>query len=258
MKGSILDKRGLEQGTILSDRIYKLYNNSQLEDAQNSDLGVMIYDTAVAAIGQADDCALITNSPVNLCGLLYLNSLYCKRQHVQLVPEKTKLLVWSPQSQKLKTNLQQLGCPISVDGHAISYASFGKHVGIRRSVEGGNMPHIIDRISAHSRATASILHTGAAVHHSANPSASIQLEQLYDCPVLFSGVASLVLSKKEIKVLSKHHKRTLCRLKKLPSNTPDCVVHFLAGSLPAVGILHLWILSLLCMIARSSSSSILQ
>ena len=86
--GPILDKRGLEQGAILSDRIYKLCNNSQLEDAQNSGLGVMIYDTAVAAIGQADDCALITNSPVNLCGLLYLNSLYCKRQHVQLVPEK--------------------------------------------------------------------------------------------------------------------------------------------------------------------------
>ena len=120
------------------------------------------------------------------------------------------------------------------------------------------MPHIIDRISAHNRATASILHTGAALHHCANPSASIQLERLYGCPVLFSGVASLVLNKKEINVLSKHHKRTLCRLQKLPSNTPDCVLLFLAGSLPAAGILHLRILSLLGMIARSSSSSILQ
>ena len=89
LMGPINDKRGLEQGAVNSDRFYKLCNNSQLDEAQHSGLGVMIYDTSVAAIGQADDCVFITNSPIDLCGLIYMNSIYCQRQHVQLVPEKT-------------------------------------------------------------------------------------------------------------------------------------------------------------------------
>ena len=34
------------------------------------------------------------------------------------------------------------------------------------------------------RAMAAVLFTGAAQHHKANPSATIQLEKLYGCPVL--------------------------------------------------------------------------
>ena len=90
--GPINDKRGLEQGAVLSDRLYKLYNNSQLSEAQESGLGVQIGDISVAAIGQADDCALISDCPVKLQCLLYLTSLNCNRQHVELVPEKNKFV----------------------------------------------------------------------------------------------------------------------------------------------------------------------
>ena len=120
------------------------------------------------------------------------------------------------------------------------------------------MPHILDRIAAHSRALASVLHTGAAKRHSANPSAALQLDKIYGSGVLFSGTASLVLNKKEIDALSRHYRHTICRLQKLPLNTPECVVFFLGGSLPATAILHLRILSLFGMICRSNPSSILQ
>ena len=89
--GPISDKRGLEQGAVNSDRLYKLYNNSQLIEAQKSGLGVRVGDSIIAAIGQADDCVLVSDCPVKLQCLMYSTSLHCIRQHVQLVPEKTRL-----------------------------------------------------------------------------------------------------------------------------------------------------------------------
>ena len=177
---------------------------------------------------------------------------------MELVPEKTKLLVWSPSSRSSDTRLLKLSCPIIIDDKIIKYSTSAEHVGIRRAVDGGNMPHILDRIGAHTRALASVLHTGAAKQHSANPSSALQLDRIYGSGVLFSGTASLVLNKKETDALSRHYRHTLCRLQKLPLNTPECVVFFLGGSLPATAILHLRILSLFGMISRSDPNSILQ
>ena len=127
-----------------------------------------------------------------------------------------------------------------------------EHVGIRRAVEGGNMPHILDRMGAYTRALASILHTGVAKQHSANPSAALQLDRIYGSGVLFSGTASLVLNNKETDALSRHYRYTLCRLQKSPLSSPECITFFLGGSLPATAILHLRILSLFGMISRSN------
>lgn len=120
------------------------------------------------------------------------------------------------------------------------------------------MPHIVDRIAAHTRALSSILHAGLAKHHYAKPSAALQLEKIYGSGILFSGVASLVLSEREISAISRHYRHVICRMQKLPLTTPRCVVFFLAGTLPAVAIIHLRMLSLLGMIARSEATSILQ
>ena len=175
-----------------------------------------------------------------------------------LVPSKTKLLVWSPSNQKQATGLLKLSCPISIDKLDISYSESAEHVGIVRSTNSGNMPHILDRLSSHRRAMAAVLFTGAAQHHRANPSATIQLEKLYGCPVLLSGLASLVLNNSELGAVLRHHRITLCRLQKLSKTTPDSVVYFLAGSLPSSALIHLRQLGLLGMLARLGECSVLQ
>ena len=258
LMGPINDTRGLEQGAVNSDRIYKLCNNSQLTDAQASNLGVDLDGVMVASIGQADDVALLSDSPEKLRCLLCLTSLYCSRQHVELVPEKTRLLVWTPKNKHSQTDLLKLSCPIFVGNKKIEYSNSAEHVGVVRSTDGGNLPHIIERMSAHKRAIGSILHSGAARHHNGRPSSSIMLDKLYGSSVLFSGVASLALTEKELSIINKHYKNMICKYQKLPLNTPECVVYFLAGSLPATAIIHLRKLSLLGMIARSSPDSILQ
>ena len=256
--GPICDKRGVEQGAINSDRIYKLGNNCQLIEAQSSGLGLDLGQVHVGGIGLADDVALLTNCPTKLACLLHLTLLYCKRQHAELVPDKTKLLVWFPQNKKSETDLLKLSCPISIDNLQIQYSETAEHVGVLRSVAGGNMPHILDRVSAHRSALFSVLPSGAARHHRGNPSAAFKLERLYACPVLFSGLAALILNTKEEGIINSHHKLTLSRLQKLQSSTPACVIYFLAGSLPATALLHLKQLGLLGMLARLGEESILQ
>ena len=65
----------------------------------------------------------------------------------------------------------------------------------------------------------------------------ILLDKLYGASVLFSGIASLVLTEKELSIVDKHY--MLSRYQKLPLNAPDCVIYFLSGSLPARAILLL-------------------
>ena len=257
LMGPIDDTIGVEQGGVNSDKIYKLCNNVQLTVAQNSALGVSLGgDTVISSIGQADDTALVSNCLLKLAGLLRLTVEYCKKYHVELVPEKTKLLAFSPSGHRSTLHLEQILHPISLNNHQLTFSSHAEHVGVVRDID-GNMPHVMARISAHTRAMMSVLPSGMALRHSGNPAASLRVERLYGCPVLLSGLSSLILSKSELSVIHQHYKVSLQRLLKLHQSSPECVVMFLAGSLPATALVHLHMLGLLGMIARLGPKNIL-
>ena len=256
MMGPINDKLGVEQGGVISDRIYKLSNNAQLSSAQNSGLGVDLGSSVVSSIGFVDDTGHLSDSLPKLAGLLHLTQEYCRKYHVELVPDKTKLLVFAPNKQSLDLYLHKLQNPIIMGGKALEFASSAEHVGILRSPD-GNMPNVIARISAHTRAIMSVLPTGVARSHRGNPAASLRLEKLYGSPVLLSGLPALVLSDAELAAVHHHHKLTHQRLQRLLPGTPECVVFFLAGSLPATAILHLRMFGLLGMIGRLGPDHIL-
>ena len=143
--------------------------------------------------------------------------------------------------------------PITIGDSTIEFVDVAEHVGIVRSVD-GNLPHILNRISAHRKALHAVLPAGLARAHRGNPIAALRVEKLYGVPVLLSGTASLVLKKSEVSILTQHYKNTLQNLLKLHDRTPDSVVYFLAGSLPAVAMLHLKQLSLFSMITRLSQN----
>ena len=77
---------------------------------------------------------------------------------------------------------------------------------------------------------------------------------MYGVPVLLSGTASLVLKQSELNMLDSHFKKKLESLQKLHQRTPDPVVYFLAGSLPARALLHLRQLSIFSTITRLPSN----
>ena len=224
--------------------------------AQACCLGWKIGNIQVSSIGLADDTCLLSDCVFKLQNLLQLTVEYCKKYHVELVPDKTKLLCFSPKGKEVCSFYWKLVSPISLDHSKITFTSEADHVGITRSVN-GNLPHILARMSAHNRAVMAVLPAGLARGHRGNPAASLRVELLYGAPVLLSGVAALVLNKTETKALHHHYKLFLERLQRLHKCSPEPVVCFLGGSLPLTALLHLQQLTLLGMISRLGPSNIL-
>ena len=250
MMGPIIDTRGLEQGGVFSSDAYKIYNNEQAMSAQSSLLGVSINKTCISCITMADDAVLLSNGIIDLNNLLYLTERYCEKYDVQLVPDKIRLVAFAKDETWIEYDKNI--SPITISGNKISFSDEAEHLGVIRSATADNTSNIMNRISAHRSKLFSILPAGLANHHHSNPAAVLKVERLYASPVLLSGLASLVLSKSELDTLQKYHKNCIRLLMKLPERTSDCVVYFLAGSLPLTALLHLRQLSLFNMITHLS------
>ena len=254
--GPILDELGVEQGGVSSGDYYKIYAKSQLQLAQDSGLGVRLTNrTTISAIGQADDTVLVANNPHSLQNLLDLSLHYCRRFNVELCPGKTILQVITPKKHDKEVKYLKEFAPIVLNQVKLQYKNTAVHVGIIRATT-GNLPNILDRIVAHKRAVAAVLHIGAARNHRGNPIAGLKLERVYGFPVLMSGLGALILKKSELAAINKHHKLTINNLLRLPTRTPQSVCYFLAGSLPGEALVHLRQLSLLGMISDLPGTTI--
>ena len=248
--GPILDQGGLEQGGIPSSDLYKLYNNELLTTAQRSKLGiVMVGSMVLSAVGQADDTGLLSNDLYKLQHLLEIALQYCLKFGVQLSPSKTKLLVIQPSN---NNQVDILYNPVNINGKEVNFVDQAEHVGVIRSAE-GNLPNILQRLSSFKSALGSLLSSGLARGLRSNPATSLRVLAIYGTPVLMSGLASLVLSPKEVAIIDQQFKRTLQNILNLSVSSPSAVVHFKSGSLPATAILHLRQISLFGMICRLPS-----
>ena len=248
LMGPIRDQLGLEQGGPNSSEFYKIYNNEQLSSAQKSGFGASVYSNTVAAIGQADDSALVSHDLTSLQHLLSLSLEYCREYQVQLSTSKTKLLCYSSENSDY-IKYAKLINPMHIEDETIPFSDTAEHVGVIRS-PGGNLPHIHQRLVSHKKALGAILFTGMSRRHRANPLAAIRAEKIFGSPVLFSGLPSLILSKGEIELISAHVKQTLEGLLKLHPKTPEPVVFLISGTMPAEATLHMKQLTLFGMICR--------
>ena len=248
--GPINDMRGLEQGGCYSSEAYKLYNNEQACAAQHSNLGVNLYDECISCISLADDTVLLSTSLLNLILLLRLTLVYCSKYDVELVPDKTNLIVFSNKINDVELDYMKHSLPVILNHQQIFFSEEAVHLGVMRSASVSNMPHILSRLSAHRRTLFSVLPAGTARRHNANPAAGLKIESIYALPVLLSGLSTLVLKKAELDIVWRHYKNSLKRIMKLPEDCSDCAIFFLAGSLPSTAFLHLRILSLFGMICH--------
>ena len=244
-----MTKKGVEQGGPNSSEQYKLYNNEQLSVAQLSHFGINIGSEVISSVGQADDSVLISSDFTKLAHLLKLTLNYCQKYHVIVTPEKTKLLVFTPDKQDAYAEYYKACNYLEIDGVPLSFVDSAEHVGVTRAVS-GNLPHILQRIASHKRSLNAVLSAGMARHHRGNPAASLSVERIYSLPVLLSGVATLNLLESEVDTLSHHYKETVQGLLKLHQATPDPVVYFLGGCLPLRAHLHMRQITLFLMITQ--------
>ena len=248
LMGPISDELGVEQGGPNSSEFYKIYNNEQLSSAQVSGFGAAVGNITIAAIGQADDTALVSHDLSSLQQLLNLTLSYCKKYQVELSAVKTKLLCYSPGDSDYVKYAKMVN-PIHIEDTRIPFVDSAEHVGVIRSTL-GNLAHIHQRLVSHKKSLGAILFTGMSRRHRANPLASIRAEKIFGAPTLFSGMASLILNKGETDILSHHVKQTVEGLLKLHPKTPEPVVFLLSGTMPAEATLHLKQLTLFGMICR--------
>ena len=233
------DVTGVEQGGINSSDFYKLYNNEQLVSAQATDLGVDIDSNIISAVGQADDVVLLSNDLDSLDLLVKGTERYCMKYRVSLVPSKTKLLAFCTPPQASLVEFAKKMTDIRINGQNIKYDEMAEHVGIIIRCPDGNMPHIQGRITAHRKAMYAVDGAGAARQHFGNPAVALRIHQLYGTSVLFSGLACLLLSAAEVKLIDIHLQHIVQRIQKLHEGTPRSFTFLLAGCLPGEAILHL-------------------
>ena len=231
-----------------SSEFYKIYNNEQLSSAQLSGFGAVVGNVPVAAIGQADDTALVSHDISSLQLLLNLSLSYCERYQVKLSTNKTKLLCYTPNETDY-TKYAKILSPININMERIPFVETAEHVGVMRATQ-GNLPHIHKKIVSHRKSLGAILSAGLARRHRANPLASIRAERIFATPVLFSGMAALILKKSETDILTSHVKQTLEGLLKLHKKTPAPFIYLISGTMPAEATLHIKQLTLFGMICR--------
>ena len=254
LMGPIRDLWGTEQGGKNFGEFYKVFNNDQNTDAQDSKLGVPLGgDLVISAVGQADDIGLASNDIFFLQALLDLSLDYCKKHHVHLSPGKTKLMAYSNNATKFQAYYDKIVSPINIDGIKVNFFEEAEHVGVTRSTM-GNLPHIINRFASHKKAISAVAPMGLSRRRKVNPAASIKIQKIYGTPVLLSGIPSLVLKQSEISLVNQFMKRTIQHHLRLPESTPPSVIAFLSGSLPGKAEIHLRQLTIFGMILRMPGS----
>jgi hypothetical protein len=169
-------------------------------------------------VGQADDVGLLSSSLKDLKCLLHLTKMYCEKYQVKLVGSKTKLLIFTTKETVLQSKVELAADCITVGEQTIEPSVQATHVGVVRSVE-GNYANIVERFAQHRKSVYAVLHGGLAKGHRANPAASLRVEKVYCVSVLLSGLASLILSSKEEKMLDQHYKVHIQRLLRLHQAT---------------------------------------
>ena len=169
--GPIADLLGVEQGGCNSGELYKLANNKELTVTQQSGLSLKLGEVHVASVGQADDVCLLSDDLHKLICIVQLAMDYATEYHIEMVPEKTKLLCYSPKSYQDTTYYWKAVAPLIMDGTRICFSNEAEHVGNVRSTQTGNMTNIVARMSAHTKAVAAVLPAGLARDHCGNPAA---------------------------------------------------------------------------------------
>ena len=137
-------------------------------------------------IGEADDVALLSIDLHALQGLLDLSLYYCKKYHVSLSSEKTKLQVFCAKSSEDAAFIGRATSILNIFGHPVQFETEAEHVGIVRSTT-GNLPHLLSRFAAHRSSLFKVVPVGTGKVHRGT-AACLNANQTYCYPVLFSGI----------------------------------------------------------------------
>ena len=105
----------------------------------------------------------------SLQSILQLSITHCKKNHVTLTADKTKLQVFSSSSTATLAYYATVVSPVKVEDDLLEFVEEAELVGIVMSIN-DKLPHILNLFAANKKSLAAVLLAGLTRSHHGNPS----------------------------------------------------------------------------------------
>ena len=243
MSRTFEEQLGSRQGHKKSSGHYKQYNNPIQMELNESDLGAKIGNYNISNIAVADDLLGVSNNPNNLQIILNKIASYGRKYRVEFSAKKMKITVIGS---KVDQKYWKDTSPWSMNNINIEVVEDNEHLG--QIISGVNpvQKNIDLNIDKTRKCLFSLMGHPFSHQSQVNPSIQHSTWTIYVCPVLRSGLSSLVIQPQSapMKSLEIFQRKILRGMLGFSSRSPIPGLQFLLGELPIVGQIHRDCLSL--------------
>ena len=224
---SFFIKQGVRQRATLSPLLYSVYVDSLLDILTSSGCGVSIDSNYCGAPMYADDLALIADSEADLQAMLNTVSLYAFLWRYEFNAQKSSVLVMgeSPMSRKIARPKRRW----YIQGSSIPEKDQQKHLGILQTVSFSTVTRTVERCSA-GRSAFYALNAIGSRFGCLHPLTSYHLYCSLCIPIVLYGCELWSLTKSEIVILERVHRKILRTIQGLPIRCNTSAVLSLLGS----------------------------
>ena len=220
---SFVLNQGVRQGGTLSPFLYVLFVDELLDTLAASGLGVSVAGLYCGAPMYADDLALVSSRPADLQAMLDIVHVYSRKWRYQLNETKSVVMVFGEASATRRR--ERMSRKWLLGGTAIKEVDETHHLGILRSVS----PSTVDRTNERASAVRSALNAVGSRFGCLHPLTSLKLYQALCLPIMLYGAEIWSLTKSELLILERVHRRILRTIQGLPLRCPSILLTKLLG-----------------------------
>ena len=232
---NIVETLGVKQGHINSSDHYKIYIAPCLETLEEAQLGVWIGPINSGVSGCADDVFLGSDDPVKLQSLIDIAAHYGSLYRIQYGASKTKITVSGPE---IDIQYYSDTKPWSMDGQPIDVVENNDHLGQIVSGCKQEEKNIDLRIKKSQNSLFALLGPAFSFKCLLSPAVKLHLYRTFVCPVLQSGLSSLVIKTTLTSPLGIFQRKILKGVLKVSKQASTAGIHFLTGELPIEAKIH--------------------
>ena len=218
--------QGVRQGGVLSPFLYCLYVDELLDQLSASKIGASISDIYCGAPMYADDLALVAGSQGALQSLLDMVDRYARKWRYSLNSSKSVIMVFGEATRTRERERCQREFRLGEE--EVLEVDEQHHLGILRSVSSSTIARTNGRAAACRSAFYSFNSVGSRFG-SLHPLTSLKLYRAVCLPILLYGSELSTLTKTELQIFERLHRKILRTIQGLPTRCPSSALLAMVG-----------------------------